>query len=347
MKALFGEGRHPNADAIEQAARAAGKNYFEIDAASRLGNPYRIHEQANMFHRRSAGAFRDYNTEQGLHADTPVPAEVRAQIRSDIAAKMFIETYGRDPVDARELSGHLARISRQATTAVAGYDLSFSPVKSVSTLWAVAPREVAATIEQAHHDAVKDTLTWLEKNATYTRRGKGGVAQVEVHGLIAAAFTHRDSRAGDPDLHTHVAVSNKVQAKDDGQWLALDGRPFFKNNVAASERYNTRLEALLIERLGVSFADRAGTDPEQATHPRNRRCRRCAAPALVQAARVDRRAPGGAVGPVPDRSRSPTDAERGPRTRAEGQHRHPAAQARTPLLRRSASDVAQRSTRRC
>ncbi len=262
MKALFGEGRHPNAEVIEQTARAAGKNYFEIDAASRLGNPYRIHEQANMFHRRSAGAFRDYNTAEGLHADTPVPAKVRAHIRSDIAAKMFVETYGRPPADARELSGHLARISRQATTAVAGYDLSFSPVKSVSTLWAVAPREIAAAIEAAHHDAVKDTLTWLEKNATFTRRGKGGVAQVEVDGLIAAAFTHRDSRAGDPDLHTHVAVSNKVRAKD-GQWLALDGRPFFKNNVAASERYNTRLEALLIQRLGLSFAERAGTDPSK------------------------------------------------------------------------------------
>lgn len=111
-----------------------------------------------MFHRRSAGAFRDYNLERALEADAPVPAEVRAQIRSDLAASMFTETYGRDPVDARELSGHLARISRQATTAVAGYDLTFSPVKSVSTLWAVAPREVAEIIEQAHHDAVTDTI---------------------------------------------------------------------------------------------------------------------------------------------------------------------------------------------
>lgn len=261
MRALFGQGRHPNADAIELAARAAGKNCFEVDAASRLGNPYRVYEQVNMFHRRSAGAFREYNLERALDHDAPVPAEVRAQIRSDIAARMFAETFGREPVDARELSGHLARISRQATTAVAGYDLSFSPVKSVSTLWAVAPREVAEIIERAHHDAVTDTISWLEKSATYTRRGKGGVAQVEVHGLIAAAFTHRDSRAGDPGLHTHVAVSNKVRAKDDGQWLALDGRPLFKNNVAASERYNTRLEALLIERLGVRFADRPGAGP--------------------------------------------------------------------------------------
>ena len=180
---------------------------------------------------------------------------------------MFRETYGRDPIDARELSGHVARISRQATTAVAGYDLSFSPVKSVSTLWAIAPREVSEVIEGCHRDAVADTLTWIEDNAAYTRRGRNGVAQVNVKGLIAAAFTHRDSRAGDPDLHTHVAVSNKVQALD-GAWLALDGRGIYKNNVPASERYNTRLEALLAERLGVRFADRQATGrSSESKHP--------------------------------------------------------------------------------
>ena len=262
MVALFGEGRHPNAVEIERAALAAGQNPWQVKQSSMLGSPYRIHEQANMFNRRSAGAYRDYNTALGLHADTPVPAEERSRMRTELAAQMFAETFGRPPADARELSGHLARISRQATTAVAGYDLSFSPVKSVSTLWAVAPRDVAQVIEQAHHDAVKDTVTWLEDNAAYTRRGKNGVAQVDVHGLIAAAFTHRDSRAGDPDLHTHVAISNKVQTLD-GKWLALDGRPIFKNGVAASERYNTRLEALLIERLGVQFADRTGDDPSK------------------------------------------------------------------------------------
>jgi DNA primase catalytic core len=262
MKALFGEGRHPNADAIETDARRQGLNPAEVDAASRLGKPYLVHEASNMFHRRSAGAFRDYNTALGLHADAPVPEDVRAGIRTRLATRMFVETYGRDPADARELSGHLARISRQATTAVAGYDISFSPVKSVSTLWAIAPREVAQVIEAAHADAVKDTLTWLEDNATYTRVGSGGIAQVEVQGLIAAAFTHRDSRAGDPDLHTHVAISNKVQTLD-GRWYALDGRPIFKNTVAASERYNTRLEALLIDRLGVVFADRDSDDPSK------------------------------------------------------------------------------------
>jgi len=75
-----------------------------------------------------------------------------------------------------------------------------------------------------------------------------------VRGLVATAFTHRDTRAGDPDLHTHLAVSNKVQTTD-GRWLALDGRVVYQAITAASERYNTRLEAELVDRLGVSFHD--------------------------------------------------------------------------------------------
>ena len=66
---------------------------------------------------------------------------------------------------------------------------------------------------------------------------------------MAAAFTHRDSRAGDPDLHTHVAVANKVQTLD-GRWLSIDGRVLFKATVAASETYNTALEHHLRDRLG-------------------------------------------------------------------------------------------------
>jgi DNA primase catalytic core len=259
MVALFGKGRHPNAEQIEGAARAAGATPQQADHASRLGNPYRVFEQRNEFRRRCADELRDHNVSLGLDAATAVPPGIRARVRSTVATAMFVETYCRPPIDARELSGHLARISRQPTTAVAGYDLTFSPVKSVSTLWAIAASDVAAVIERAHHDAVTDTLTWLEDHAAYTRVGRNGVAQVNVRGLIGAGFTHRDSRAGDPDLHTHVAISNKVHTLD-GRWLALDGRPFYRNNVAASERYNTRLEAFLVDRLGIRFADRPDTE---------------------------------------------------------------------------------------
>jgi hypothetical protein len=94
----------------------------------------------------------------------------------------------------------------------------------------------------------------------FTRTGPRGIRRVNVRGLVAAAFTHRDSRAGDPDLHTHVAVANKVQTVD-GRWLSIDGRVLFKANVAASENYNTALEQHLRDTLGVRFAERPGTDP--------------------------------------------------------------------------------------
>ena len=40
----------------------------------------------------------------------------------------------------------------------------------------------------------------------------------------------------------------------DGRWRALDGRAL---HAAAAARYNTRLEAQLVHRLGVTFTDRA------------------------------------------------------------------------------------------
>lgn len=268
MQALFGEGRHPDAENIESVIVAAEIDRGATDdaakqvasAATRLGNPYRIFNGANEFRHRCADAYNDHNTTAGLHPYAPIPDEDRARIRTGIARTMFAEQYGRGPLDARELSGWVATYSRQLTTAVAGFDFCFSPVKSVSTLWAVAPRHTALEVEAAHHAAIDDAMRYLEQHATWTRLGRNGVRQVEVEGLITTMFDHRDSRAGDPDLHTHVVVANKVRTLD-GLWRSVDGSMFYQHVVTASEVYNTRLEHHLEHRLGVRFAERAGTDP--------------------------------------------------------------------------------------
>ncbi|MGK2876375.1 MAG: MobF family relaxase, partial [Nocardioides sp.] len=199
------------------------------------------------------------NEAAGLPGDWPVPAADRAKIRTEVAAEFFRAEHGREPADARELAATIAKHSRPKTNAVAGYDLTFSPVKSVSVLWAIADPKTAAVIERAHQAAIKDALNFIESKALFTRQGTNGVRQVDVRGLIATAFTHRDSRAGDPDLHTHVAVANKVQTLD-GKWLAIDGRPLHKAVVSASETYNTALERHLVDALGVQFAERPNED---------------------------------------------------------------------------------------
>ncbi|CRK54637.1 TrwC relaxase [Rhodococcus sp. RD6.2] len=268
MRALFGEGRHPNATAIEEKAisdgiargldsAAAAK---QATAETRLGNPFRVYAGATEFRQVVAQRFSDYNTARGEAWNAQIDADVRATIRTQVGRELFAKEYGRAPLDEGELSGFIAKGSRQKTTAVAGYDLTFTPVKSVSTLWAVAPREVSETIETAHHAAVQKAIRFVEENATYTRLGTNGVQQVDTDGLLCAAFTHRDSRAGDPNLHTHVAVSNKVRAADSGRWLAIDGRPLHKLFVAASEVYNTALEGEMRTRLGVRFSEREQED---------------------------------------------------------------------------------------
>jgi len=196
----------------------------------------------------------------GQLGDDSVSAVLRAQVRTEVAREFFRNEHGRNPIDAREIAATIAKESRPRTQTVAGYDLTFSPVKSVSTLCAGADPHVAAQIERAHQAAVQDALSFIGRHALFTRQGSNGVRQVNVTGLVAAAFTHRDSRAGDPDLHTHVAVANKVQTLD-GRWLSIDGRVLFKATVAASETYNTALEHHLHDRLGVRFADRHDTDP--------------------------------------------------------------------------------------
>ena len=260
MRLLFGFGLHPLAHQREERLQGPGLTERDYREARRLGVPYKVYTaEASAFQVEVAQRIEDHNASEGHPRDYPVEAADRARIRSQVAAEFFRAEHGRDPRDARELSGTIAKLSRPRTTAVGGYDLTFSPVKSVSTLWAVATPDVAAQVELAHNEAVADALAFVEKHALFTREGTDGVRQVDVTGLVATAFTHRDSRAGDPDLHTHVAVANKVQTLS-GKWLSIDGRILFKAKVTASETYNTALEKHLRSRLGLTFAERAGTE---------------------------------------------------------------------------------------
>ena len=261
MRALFGCGLHPLAELRQQQLEGPDLTIRDFQKVTRLGVPFKIVDGVvSPFRLEVARRIAAINTAAGLPADAPMAAAERARVRTEVAREFFQAEHGREPVDARELAGQIAKDSRPRTQTVAGYDLTFSPVKSVSTLWAVADPAVAAVIEQAHQAAVKDALAFIEEHALFTRTGPQGIRQVNVRGLVGTAFTHRDSRAGDPDLHTHVAVANKVQTLD-GRWLSIDGRVLFKANIAASETYNTALEQHLRDTLGVRFAERPGTDP--------------------------------------------------------------------------------------
>ena len=253
MKALFGEGLHPDAEAAIAAAIAEGKSPEQAVAASRLGRRFMSTTvKEDGWNADVEAAYRQFQKE---HDRVPEVGVERDLIRWNIARDRLATQLGRDATDS-ETSTYLAARGKAPRQPVAGYDLVFTPVKSVSVLWALGDKETAGQVSAAHDAAWRSTMKWLEKEAALTRVGAGGVGQVNTHGLIAAAFEHRDSRTGDPNLHTHVAVSTKVQGVD-GKWRSLDGRVLHALGVSASERYNTLIEQELRQRLGVTFADEA------------------------------------------------------------------------------------------
>lgn len=149
---------------------------------------------------------------------------------------------------------------RGTRRAVAGFDFTFSIPKPASVLWAVADAGTQTLIADAHHAAVAEVVAFMEREVAATRAGASGrdgaVAQVDVAGLIATAFDHYDSRAGDPHLHTHVVISNKVQTVLDGKWRSLDGRPMHAAVVALSELHEAVFADHLTRTLGVSWEAR-------------------------------------------------------------------------------------------
>lgn len=176
----------------------------------------------------------------------PVAMRVEAQVRALPPEMDAAERHSAVAVITR------VELARGAPKAVAGFDLTFTPPKSVSALWAVADDRTQATVLGAHRAAVGQTLAFLEDRAVFTRTGHAGCRQERTRGAVAVAFDHWDSRAGDPNLHTHLVVANKVQGLD-GAWRSLDSRALHHATVAISEVYDALMADELARRLPVRW----------------------------------------------------------------------------------------------
>jgi conjugative relaxase-like TrwC/TraI family protein len=145
-----------------------------------------------------------------------------------------------DRVDAK---GRLIR-------AVAGFDATFSAPKSLSVWWGITgdPALLAA-----HDAAVGAVLDHLERFGATTRvRVNGSRQHPDTEGLVMGVFRQATSREGDPQLHTHVVVSAKVQTAE-GRWLALDARYLKRKQRALGGLYQSVLRAELTHRYGVAW----------------------------------------------------------------------------------------------
>jgi conjugative relaxase-like TrwC/TraI family protein len=159
---------------------------------------------------------------------------------------------GRHP-DSGELLGR-----PYGRNAVPAFDVVLRPTKSVSILYGLGDPATGRAVLEAHHTGIREATTYLDEHLG-ARRGHGGHQHVQGRGLLAVGFDHRTSREGDPLLHTHLVVANRVQGPD-GRWTALDGRDLYRHRLAADAIYRAAYQRGLSRTLGVEWtaADRHG-----------------------------------------------------------------------------------------
>ncbi len=181
-----------------------------------------------------------------------------AGLDGDVSAEQLARLFEAVHPDTGEALGAAYKV-RAGADQVRGWDLTFSAPKSLSVLWAIGGGEVGMVARECHDAAVATAVEYLEEHAAFSRQGKAGIRQVDTEGLLGAAFVHRASRAGDPQLHTHVLVSGRVRCED-GRWRALDSRALHRELKPGGVIYQAALRAESEARLGVVWGpvDRNG-----------------------------------------------------------------------------------------
>ena len=203
-----------------------------------------------------------------MPARRPAPGLAAASAPSDLSGEVRPDDLrcvldGISPADGTAI----ARKRNDLRGRVAGFDLTFSAPKSASLLYGLGSPETSAAVRASHDHAVAEAVEYLERHAVFARRGHDGANRIGTSGLVAAAFVHRTSRTGDPQLHTHVLTANAVLGAD-GRWSAPDARLLYFHGRTAGFVYQASLRAGLVEALGVHFgpvrrgsAEVSGFDP--------------------------------------------------------------------------------------
>jgi conjugative relaxase-like TrwC/TraI family protein len=194
--------------------------------------------------------------------DARLPRRPRASLPVELAGRVAAAA-GLDPVEVfRGMDGRDAFTAAEAfaderiDTRRAGLDLTFSAPKSVSVLFGLGDDHLVAEVRAAHQAAVQQTIEYLEVLCARAARGHHTPGEpyrrIDTHGWAAVAFEHRTSRAGDPQLHTHVVIPNLVHGVD-GRWSAWDTTEAYRQASTGGYLYQAVLRGELTRRLGVAW----------------------------------------------------------------------------------------------
>jgi hypothetical protein len=166
--------------------------------------------------------------------------------------------------------------SRPAPVPYWGY--TFSPSKDITLLhasfaWNEQLADYCGDQREAEywHQAAEDVwdciwegflaaISYLQEHAAQTRTGHHSrlpsgqdTGMWEFGKLVAAAWKQHTSRAGDPQLHIHALILNKLFRELEGKWSAIDGKALIDHMAAATRVGGLVLENALAREFGVEY----------------------------------------------------------------------------------------------
>lgn len=251
MRALYGEGLHPDADKKIAEAIEAGASHEAALKEAKLGSGLYAFKGGKT----TLSEVYDRRKAEFIEAEKRSPSRDEwLELRTEAAREVLTLELERKP-SRDEITKALSDEKRKARQAVVGWDCVFTPQKSVSILWGLGDDEMRRAIWQCHEEAVREVLDRMEDNYALARRGRGGSRLIDAQGLTFAKFQHYDNRTGDMNPHTHVVVSSRVLGSDD-KWSSLRADSLIKATVSLSCQYNAALTGKLKRNLGLRFEER-------------------------------------------------------------------------------------------
>lgn len=196
-------------------------------------------------------AHNRFDTDTALSYETLVGADADEFLPDNLGTEDLAVRHSA-PITSERIRAFIAQAKRDARYPVAGFDMVFTPAKSISVLWGIGDERTRKAIMKAHSEAVESSLQWIENNAVFTRSGAQGQEKIDCEGATVAKFVHFDNRSGDPNLHTHCAMLNRVPCAD-GTYRTIDSKVIHRATVTGSEHYNQRVTELVARYLDVEF----------------------------------------------------------------------------------------------
>jgi len=200
------------------------------------------------------------------------------------AEEIFAELAALEPQATAERRAELmVEAKSQVRAPVQYFDLTFSVSKSITLLHASAMANGARAAAEGDLEAVayweraaadvwecvqagnQAALEYLQREAGYTRAGYHGRQASgirtgrweDAHGFVVGSFAQHTSRDGDPQLHIHNLVLNRVRRETDGQYRTLDSQALHEHRGAAAAIAALVMESALSRKLGTGWVRRA------------------------------------------------------------------------------------------